>query len=463
MSKRKIGVTGIIVLVLLIIFGVGLLVNQIIPINYRVVIFVVLAVLALLSALVLRRKVFNIILSVLLVVGSVGTFYSQSIIDRLVKNKPSTDTISYVVLANSSYQSLSDAKDATFITSKQVSSATLTKANDDLNTTLGSTIVIDSLSSYEEAVNSLYTSKDTVLVLNESFRSQIIEGIKPNFDTETRTLSSVDVVVDDGSGLTKVKDVTSDPFVVFISGNDDSGSLKSTSRSDVNMLLVVNPKTYEIHMISIPRDTYTASTCFNNKNDKLTHTGNGGVNCTITAVENLFNVKVNFYARVNFTSFMNIIKVIGNVDVQSTYAFTTVYGGYRIRVGTNNLNADQALGFVRERYSLPNGDVDRSLNQQAMIKAIIAKIVSPSSLTKINSIVSQISESVDTNMSSSELSKLIAYEIDKTPDWTFSSAYLAGKTGSDYVSGYSDPKSVYYPDAASVQAIHDEIVQIMGN
>jgi anionic cell wall polymer biosynthesis LytR-Cps2A-Psr (LCP) family protein len=161
--------------------------------------------------------------------------------------------------------------------------------------------------------------------------------------------------------------------------------------------------------------------------DKLTHSGIYGINCTVQTIENFLDIEINYYVRLNFTSFIKIIDVIGDIQVFSRYTFTA--GGYRFVSGMNTLNSQSALSFARERKSFEAGDIQRGLNQQEVIKGVINKIISPSSITKIDQIVNSIAKSIDTNMGSQSVQKLIALQIDKRIVWKFNSFFVDG-TGS---------------------------------
>ena len=163
------------------------------------------------------------------------------------------------------------------------------------------------------------------------------------------------------SVTTAVTDVTEKPFNVYVTGIDTYGSVSTVSRSDVNLIVTVNPKTKQILMTSIPRDC-EIELHKNGKMDKLTHTGIYGVEETISTIEDFLDLDVNYYARTNFSGITNIIDALGGVTVDSDYEFTTRHGNYHIVKGENELDGDKGLCFVRERYNLPSGDYDRGRN-----------------------------------------------------------------------------------------------------
>ena len=159
-------------------------------------------------------------------------------------------------------------------------------------------------------VNALYDKQIDAMIINESYRSTIEESYE-TFTDDTRVIYSktYQTKVDD----TTDKDVTQDTFSVFISGIDTYGSISTKSRSDVNMIVTVNPQTKNILLTSIPRDYYVPFEVLNGSRDKLTHSGLYGVNETKNNVANYFGIDIDYYVRVNFTSVVDIVDAIGGI------------------------------------------------------------------------------------------------------------------------------------------------------
>jgi len=232
--------------------------------------------------------------------------------------------------------------------------------------------------------------------------------------------------------------------------------------------MILNPKTHQVQTISIPRDTYTPLGCRTGAMDKLTHSGVYGVDCTVKTVENLFDIKINYYVKVNFTAFLNIVKVLGKIDVYSKYAFTTTkyvsyIKHYTFKEGMNTMNAEQALFFARERHAFVESDIQRGLNQQEVIKGIINKIIEPATLLKIESLVSVASKSVVTNMPIESVMNLVQNQISNNTPWTISTAALIGR--GDYQGTYSmgmgRPLYVSWPDQNVLADLKIKIAEMM--
>ncbi len=155
---------------------------------------------------------------------------------------------------------------------------------------------------------------------------------------------------------TATEQVSGDSFNIYISGIDAYGPISTVSRSDVNIIMTVNRATHKILLTTTPRDSYVAiADGGQNQYDKLTHAGIYGVNASVHTLETLYDIDISNYIRLNFTSFLQLIDLVGGIDVENTQEFTSRVGGYYFPVGQVHLNAEQALGFVRERYSLEGG------------------------------------------------------------------------------------------------------------
>lgn len=152
---------------------------------------------------------------------------------------------------------------------------------------------------------------------------------------------------------TATKQVSGDSFNIYISGIDAYGPISTVSRSDVNIIMTVNRATHKILLTTTPRDSYVAiADGGQNQYDKLTHAGIYGVNASVHTLENLYGIDISNYVRLNFISFLQLIDLVGGIDVYNDQEFTSLHGNYHFPVGQVHLNSDQALGFVRERYSL---------------------------------------------------------------------------------------------------------------
>ena len=230
----------------------------------------------------------------------------------------------------------------------------------------------------------------------------------------------------------KVARITRDPFNVCITGMDVDGKIDKQGRSDVNMIVTVNPKTEQILMTSIPRDYEIYMPDKDNAMDKLTHTGFYSVETTIGAEENLLDTKVNYYVKVNFSTVKKFIDAVGGVDVYSEYEFTPVKKkDWTVQKGWNHMNGKEALAFTRERKAFADGDNQRIKNQQAVLEAVIKKATSSKTMVlSYNKILTELRDYFRMSFSSGELRSLIKMQLAKDPDWKIYRNTIRGGDGS---------------------------------
>lgn len=231
----------------------------------------------------------------------------------------------------------------------------------------------------------------------------------------------------------KVASVTKQPFNVCITGMDVKGKIDTEGRSDVNMIVTVNPKTYQILMTSIPRDYQIYMPDKDYAMDKLTHTGFYGVSTTIGAEEDLLDTSINYFVKVNFSTVQKFIDAIGGVDVYSEYEFTPVkLKSWTVQEGMNHMNGKQALAFARERKAFVSGDNQRIKNQQAVFEAMIKKATSSKTMVlSYNKIISSLKDYFQMSVSSAEFRSLIKLQLGKNPDWKIYKNSLVGDNGSE--------------------------------
>ncbi|MBO6047867.1 MAG: LCP family protein [Erysipelotrichaceae bacterium] len=413
-------------------------------------------------------KVLQVGLCLALIYGCISVDEGTSVIEEIASElEDNTIEYSVVVLASSKVKKAVDLegksigyyspKDAV---EKQRYNQIVTKVNDELKEELAPTVY----DTVEEATNALYDKKVKSIVIQEAMRDDYCE-VKENFDDETRIIKSSEILIPTARA-NKAK-VTKEPFIVFVSGEDAYGKkISATSRSDVNMLAVINPVTKQVLLISIPRDYYVPINGMYN-NDKLTHSGLRGIDCTVKTVQDFMDIKINYYAKVNYTSFMKIIDALGGITIDNPYGeFTSRVGFFTFKEGKNKLTAKQALAFVRERHSFSDGDFARNYNQQLMIKAVLKKVTSPSSILKLGKIFNTVRKTVSTNMSAKEIKSLINMEVDDMASWDVQTYSLKGyPTRANSFAMVTAPTSaglsVVMPDDTSIPKAQKYIKKVM--
>ena len=437
------------------VFSINLL-----PTKYlMVVIFIVAALFAITFATQKRHKghaMYGKTLSVVMILLlSVASFYIAKVngaFDNVTGSSYKIDSIVVAVLKDDPAETIEDAKDYTFGVQFAVAGEGVKQAVEGINEKLSADIHTTEFASIQDQATALQNGSVKAIIYNEGYTgmlSETFEGYESSIKIIHRHEIKTQITVNK-----KEFSVTMDTFSVYISGIDVFGAIETNSRSDVNIIATVNPKTHQILLSTTPRDFYvTIPGVSNGQKDKLTHAGIYGVDASIATLENLYDTEIPFYARVNFTSIIEIVDQLGGIDVYSEYEFVTA-DGYYVQSGMNHFNGEQALSFSRERYNVPGGDDQRGKNQQAVIVAMIRKIISPQILMKASGLIDSVSGNVETNMTQKQIQELVKMQLNEGCSWNIYSAAAYGTGGSDYT--YSMPGvSVYvtYPDQAAVDNI----------
>ncbi len=218
-----------------------------------------------------------------------------------------------------------------------------------------------------------------------------------------------------------------EPFNLYISGIDSRNGIEETARSDVNMIVTVNPQNREILLTSMPRDSYV-HLHMNGELDKLTHTGIYGIDETIQTVEDWMGIEIDYYARVDFQMLVNLVNAIGGIDVYSDYAFKSAVTDWTYEKGWNHCTGKKALYFARERKAFKGKDQQRIKNQQIVLKAIFKKITSSKALLlNYGDILKAVDGEMQTDMPMSMISELVRNQLETGDEWTIKRQTVKGK------------------------------------
>ncbi len=394
-----------------------------------------------------------------------GIFKINETLDFLNKNltlKYDTNTYYVVVNKDSAYKDIKDIENQILYGYKDLEDQSVLERNIKK--------LVNVKIQYEENVVSLMDSvikdKSKVILLN-SGNYDIKLDIDQNYAKKTRILKEIKLKTKTKENKSSI-DVTEDPFVVYLSGIDTrSGGMPVNSLSDVNMVVVVNPNTNKILLVSIPRDYYVKLHGITGLNDKLTHAGSlGGVRLSKATIEDLLNQKIDFYVRVNFNSVINLVDAIGGINLYSDvdYPFTCwTDSGCSFSPGNNYVKGRCALAFARERYAYDSGDRHRGENQQQVIKQILNKVTSSSTIIKnYSNILNSLSGTFESSLSTRDITSLVKYQINEMPKWKIENVNLDGTTGMTYT--YSAPStklSVMYPNEKTIENAKLKIKEVL--
>ena len=455
--------TVLVVFLLFIMFNYNFLSFRFLNIIITIGLLVVLAISIFLQKAKKSTLVTTIILVVFSLISLVGVFGFKQMIDitnRMNQTAAFSEVEMSIVVPKDS-----DIKDVNQLTTVQAPTKVDKNNVDTLMSALKKDkkvdVKVDDVASYQEAYDNLKSGKSKAMVLSGSYAS-LLESVDSNYSSNLKTIYTYKIKKKNNNSA---KQVDSKVFNIYISGIDTYGSISTVSRSDVNIIMTVNMNTHKILLTTTPRDAYVKIPGGGaDQYDKLTHAGIYGVETSEKTLENLYGIKIDYYARINFTSFLKLIDQLGGVTVHNDQAFTSLHGKFDFPVGDIQMNSEQALGFVRERYSLDGGDNDRGKNQEKVISAIVNKLASLKSVSNFTSIVNNLQDSVQTNMSLDTINALANTQLDSGSKFTVASQAVTGTGSTGQLTSYAMPNSSLYMmklDDSSVESASQAIKNLM--
>lgn len=454
-NQRSLGFTIFaIVLSIVLVATAGIMVYEILkleilPSNILLPVILVIILFSLILLLLINfcahglatKIIFSFLVILISVAYGLGDYYLYStastlniVTEQAAKSK---NTVSLIVMAESTKTDVQDINGSKIGVLKNINKEGTKKSLNDISKqNIGcSTEKFDNVPAMLQA---LYEGEVDAIILNEAYRSNVSEIENyGNFNNETKVIHQTVYYTKEANNSLAVSDITSKPFTILITGNDSFGTLDEVSRSDVNMIVTINPLTSTILMTSIPRDAFVTEVCDDyacnyGVEDKLTHTGIYGADTTKDTLENLLDIDINYIFRVNFSSMIDIVDALGGIDIDVAegmavsrfYSDSTLEG---VHEGQNHLNGKRALAYSRERKAYLDGDVQRARNQQQVLQAMFKKASSPEVITKYSNILKAVGKAFDTNMTTKEITSFIKYQLQASPSWKFEQYVLKGE------------------------------------
>ncbi len=454
-GKILIGLQALITIV----FMVLVFLLDLLPLKYLLAIVVILVILWAFTLISQKfkgsrivGKIYSIFVILILILGTVYIWKAHDVMDELTTGQRYVVTdLSVVVLQGSSATGLQDLDGGIFGIQTAMNREKTDESLNELESQYTQGIIKVEYNGFLEQVQALYDGDVDAILLNEAYHDIILETY-PNFDSETRILDAFTYKekVEVKEEIKEDVNVSEETFTVYLSGNDSYGTVSlADGRTDVNILATVNPTTKQILLTTTPRDYYVEQPIYDGTRDKLTHAGLWGIDCSMETLENLYDIDIDYYVRVNFSGFRDIIDALDGVEVYSEYAFSTS-SGYYYDAGYNYVYGESALAFVRERYAFAGGDAQRGRNQMAMIQAIIDKLTSPAILTNYMSLMDSLSSCFITDMPRDKIADLVKMQLDEGGSWDIASYTVAGNTGSEYSPALGAYSSVMYENEEAI-------------
>ena len=487
MKKSKQYIVFSILLSILFVISTGLALYQaihlqVLPSDYLffiIVIFLLIVVICLLLLHYVTQKavtralssILVLVLSVFMFMGNVYLSRTNEFLHSVTETSGKVKhTIGVYTLKSSKVKKVNKIKGKKVGTLKSIDTTGTNKSLKDLKK---KNLSIEQVNydSVQALVKALYDQDVSAIVLNKSYEANVTDLEEyQDFSTKTKRIYNTVYYTNDKTESLAVSNITTHPFTIEISGNDAYGDLEEDSRSDVNMLVTVNPNTSTVLLTSIPRDYYIQYACEDGECavgqlDKLTHTGMSGVDTTRDTLSQLIGVDINYICRINFDGAKNIVDALGGVDVNvgeglAVDAFYT-NPAYGVHEGLNHLDGPAALAFARERYAYEDGDKQRVRNQQIVLEALVNKVISTNAVANYSSLLDAMKGCFSTNMSDEEIKQFIKFQLQANPNWKFETYVLDGYGDQLYCAMSGQDASVLVPDQRSVEIAAKKIKAVL--
>lgn len=450
-------------------FGMFLMSTKLLPAKILVAVFVLLFLLwAIVAVLVIdhRKKarfIVGCIISVLLAGILLGGGYAVYSGVAMVKNNTGTNTeVSHMgvyIRVDDKAEQLEDAANYKFGILDKLDRANVDRAVEQINSDLKSEIKVSEYEDMPALMTALLEKKVDAIVLNDAYIQMLeeTEGFE-DVRSEIRELCQVRIETQISGQNSGNDPQHGHVFTMYISGIDSRTGLVAKSHSDVNIVATVNTKTHQIFLLSTPRDYYVPLSISDGVPDKLTHAGIYGIDVCMDTISMLYDMDLDYYFRLNFSGFEDIVDAIGGVKVYNNHAFSAE--GIQFDKGNLVLDGREALLFARERKSFPDGDAQRARNQMQLIQVMFNKMISPDILMKYTDIMKAVDGCFETSMPYDTLAGLVREQLDSNAQWEIISYAVSGTGAKKKPYSMSSKAYVMVPDMATVDLAKDMIDQM---
>ena len=418
------------------------------PNKYFIILILVMFVLNLLGLLIYTKKKWVNIIAIFIylitiIISVIGYYYGSETIDYLrhAVNNDSVEISEYglYVLKDNNYD-LNSIKNFGYL-NEENSDKSLKELRKRVNANEN---IYDDMYSLAQ---DFLSNKVNSMLLDKTYYNMLVDE-KEIDENKINLIYSFNVEIKKNikkdSSIDELK-----PFNIFLSGSDArSNYIATKTRSDVNMIISVDPKNKKVLLTSIPRDYYVSVYGKTGLKDKLTHAGIYGIDTSVKTVENLFDIKIDYYIKVGFSSVVEVVNLLGGIDIESDKAFTTYCGDggaikTNVKKGMNHFNGGEALSYARERHAYALGDRHRILNQQQVLGAVISKITTDKSiLLKYDKTLSSLSKLYKTNIPSELISLLVKNQLEDISAYKIERQSVSGSDAS--MNTYTAPSKKRY-------------------
>ena len=470
-AKKKVTSVGLTVIalmtVLTVVFAIILAVARLLPAKFLLLIYVALlvalAVIALLVKNHKKRKPFmaglivSAVMALVLVIGGLTIGRGIQTLNAITNGEVEIDYISVYLRNDNAAQKLVDTVQYKYGILETMNREVTDQALEQLNKKLKTELKTEEFASITDLLDALLGGNVDAILLPDAFLPLIgeLRGYE-DVSSKMRSLTTLELK---SEGETEKTPKNPNSFAVLISGIDTYGYVNAVSRSDVNILAVVNTDTKQVLLLSTPRDYYVPLSISDGVCDKLTHAGIYGVDVSMDTIGMIYDIDVDYFFRVNFSGFEEIIDSLGGITVYSEYAFTS-HQGYWFDQGENYLTGEEALEFARERQAFQEGDRQRGRNQMAVIQAVINKVLSPELLKNFSSLMSAVEGNFQTSVPYEKMAAVVRDQLSDGGDWNIVTYSVNGTADTQHTYSMPQPLYVVIPDQATVDVAKELIRQV---
>lgn len=422
-------------IILSIILVIGLNKLDILPTRYFIIALIAIIVINLLIGLLLYLKniilrIVGIIFSILLItISIIGTSYineTNHFLDTSFNNNiVETSSYNILVLKNSPYNNIEDLEEKTLGYLKEEKNP-ISKLEEAVS--IISMQHEDLYELYEKLLNGEIDS----IMIDEAYLDILKEDYL-DIDDKIKIIYSFNLETVIKKKTTNTEEELVKPINIFISGSDSrSDNITNKSRSDVNMLVTINPNTHKILLTSIPRDYYVQVHGQTGLKDKLTHAGIYGLDISTKTIEDLFDVEIDYSIKIGMNAVPAVVDLVGGIEIYSDITFNSFHmPGWVVQKGMNKMDGAKALAYARERYAYASGDRHRIQNQQQVLEAVLEKALSDKTiLLKYDELLTTLGNLYRTDIPREVITAFVKDQLDTMPKWTFETQWVDGKGAS---------------------------------
>lgn len=321
---------------------------------------------------------------------------------------------------------------------------------------------------YISMVNDLYDGNIDAMFVQENYPTMFNSYEKfANIANETKIVYSYSKKMENVDNVSYSTKKLTEPFTILLMGVDGTGDGIANNGSfngDSLMLITFNPNTLTATIFSIPRDTYVPIACNGNRENKINSSAYGGTSCVVNTIQNLTGIDIDYYVKINFSGVVSLVDDLGGIEVDVPIDFCEQDSQRRfdqyticLNKGVQTLNGEQALAFSRHRHSLPLGDFQRVQHQQLVVEAMVNKIKTIKSADDFYKILTDVTNNIDTNMSTSQIlsfynviKDLLTNKLHGSAGISIQKTYLTGYDFSMNISGFGNVYTFqYYKESLS--------------